>query len=123
MLNKPKEQLNHTIAEAILEKKGKEVFEFDLSDFEFVICQNFFICHGDSSTQVNAIANNIEHRVKEKMNRHVNHREGQDNCKWVLLDYGQVTIHIFDEEYRNYYKLEELWADAQIKKIEERVVK
>ncbi|NBC82817.1 MAG: ribosome silencing factor [Bacteroidetes bacterium] len=119
MLNIPGIQLNNTIAEAILEKKGKEIFEFDLSDFEYVICQNFFICHADSSTQVNAIANNIEFRVKEKLNQKVNHREGQENCKWVLLDYGNVTIHIFDREYREYYKLEELWADANIRKIEE----
>jgi len=109
--------LNHTIAEAILEKKGKDILEYDLSNFEYVICQNFFICHGDSTTQVNAIANNIEYRVKQKLNQRVERVEGKENGKWVLLDYGEVTIHVFDAEYRNYYRLDELWADAEIRTI------
>ncbi len=108
-----------TIVESILDVKGKEIIKLNLEKIENAFCENFIICHADSNTQVNAIAESIEKRVKENLDIKVHHREGMDNSVWVLLDYSNVLIHIFQTEYRHYYKLEELWGDAKITKVEE----
>jgi ribosome-associated protein len=107
------------IIEGILEKKGKEVINIDLNKLEFAVCDNFIICHGDSSTQGSAIAESVEEKVKNNLNLRVWHREGLENARWVLLDYSDVVVHIFQKEAREYYKLEELWGDADITLINE----
>ncbi|MBN2486925.1 MAG: ribosome silencing factor [Bacteroidales bacterium] len=107
------------IVEGILEKKGKEILVLDLKKIGHAFCDNFIICHADSNTQVSAIADSIEKKVKEGLNIKVHHREGVSNSIWVLLDYNDVLVHIFQTEFREYYKLESLWGDAQITKIEE----
>lgn len=113
------QEIKHTILQAILDKKGQQVFDFDLSTFDHVICQNFIICHGDSTTQVGAIANGIISEVKEKLDVPVWNKTGFENNFWVIVDYGSITVHIFLKEYRDFYKLEDLWADAEVKLIEE----
>ena len=105
------------IISAILEKKGKDVINIFLGDIENAVCDNFIICHGDSNTQVNAIADSIEEKIKKNLREEVGHREGLANAQWVLLDYSNIVVHIFQKEYRDYYKLEELWGDAVITKI------
>lgn len=107
------------IVEGILEKKGKGILVLDLQKIGYAFCDNFIICHADSNTQVSGIADSIEKRIKEELNISVHHREGIDNSIWVLLDFEDVLVHIFQKEYREYYKLEALWGDAQISKIEE----
>jgi ribosome-associated protein len=107
------------IVEGILEKKGKEIILLDLQKVSFAFCDNFIICHADSNSQVSAIADSIEKKVKEELNVRPHHREGMDNSIWVLLDFSDVLIHIFLKEYREYYRLEELWGDAQMSRIEE----
>ena len=57
--------------------------------------------------------------MKDELNLKVHHREGMQNSVWILLDYNDVLVHIFQKEYRSYYKLEELWGDAKITRIEE----
>jgi ribosome-associated protein len=114
-----KSTLIDNILESILEKKGKEIINIDLSPTNNPFCDNFIICHGDSKTQVNAIAESIEKRLKEKMNKKTDHIEGTQNAQWVLMVYDSIVIHIFSKETRDFYKLEELWADARIEKIEE----
>lgn len=110
-------QVNMCITNALIDKKAEEIFEFDLTGFDGAACQHFFVCHGNSNTQVGAIANNVEKEVKEKLSIQVYNREGLNHCHWVLLDFGSVMVHIFQKEYRDYYKLEELWADATIEKV------
>lgn len=107
-------ELLHCIIEAILDKKGKEIVNIDLMRLDYAMCDNFVICHGDSTTQVSAIAESVEEKVKETLGIRVTHREGTENARWVLLDYGSVVIHIFVKEAREYYKLEDLWGDADI---------
>ncbi len=107
-----------TILDGIIEKKGKEIVNIDFTRVENAICQNFIICHGDSNTQVDAIADNVVKQVSEKLSTKVLHKEGLENCHWVLLDYADIVVHIFQKEYRDYYKLEELWADAEIEMID-----
>jgi ribosome-associated protein len=107
------------IIEGILEKKGREIIDIDLSKINTSVCDHFVICHADSNTQVTAIADSIEKRVRDNLKQKVGHREGLENAMWVLLDYNDIVVHIFQREVRNYYRLEELWGDARISKVEE----
>ena len=107
------------IIQGIFEKKGKEIINIDLTRLNYSICDNFVICHGDSRTQVNAIADSIEEKVKNVLNIRAGHIEGKENAQWVLIDFINIVVHIFQEKYRDYYKLEELWGDADITKIED----
>jgi len=107
------------IIEGIIEKKGREIVDIDLSKINSSICDHFIICHAESNTQVAAIADSIEKHVRENLNEKVGHREGLENALWILLDYHDIVVHIFQREVRNYYQLEELWGDAKILKIEE----
>ena len=110
------------IAEAMLEKKAKNVCALDLkkigtaiTDAFVAITDAFVICNADSTTQVAAIADNIEERMIEKAGRKVVRAQGKENGFWVILDYLNVVVHIFQTEYRNFYRLEDLWADADRK--------
>ena len=107
------------ILEGILQIKGENIVVLNLEKIETAFCNDFIICHGESNTQVNAIADSIEKKVKDELGVKVHHREGMDNAVWILLDYNDVLVHIFQKEYRDYYKLEELWGDAQQTRIEE----
>lgn len=71
----------------------------------------FLICSASSERQVHAIADRIGERMASKKIR-LHHREGYEDAKWILLDYGELIIHIFDEETKDYYDLERLWRDA-----------
>jgi ribosome-associated protein len=112
------EILLYNIIEGIRKVKGKEIVDIDLSMLEQRVCQHFLICHGDSNTHVNAIADSVEREMKEKLAWPAYHKEGQENASWVLLDYGNIVVHVFQKEYRDFYQLEELWADGNINKIE-----
>lgn len=100
--------------EGILKIKGKDPLSLDLTEIENAVCKYFIICHGDSNTQVDALANSVIETVREETGEKVWHKEGLSNATWVLLDYSDVVVHIFQKEYRDFYKLEELWADAKI---------
>lgn len=111
--------LNSVILESILEKKGKEIKVLDLRNIEQSIADFFIICHGDSNTQVDAVADFVERQVKTEIQETIISKEGSENSQWILLDYGSVVVHIFQKEYRDFYKLEDLWADATVKLIED----
>jgi ribosome-associated protein len=113
------DQLLKYIIEGILEKKGKEVVNIDLRKLHFAACDNFIICHGDSGTQVKALAESVEEKLEYKLKLRVTHREGMENARWILLDYGNAVVHIFLKEAREYYRLEDLWGDADITMIHE----
>ena len=105
-------KLEERIIESIREKKGKNIINIDLTKLNNSICEFFIISQGESNTQVRAIAQNIEEKVKKHLNQNAYHTEGYENAQWILLDYNSVVVHIFQENMRNYYKLEELWADG-----------
>jgi len=107
------EAIVDNIIEGIKEKKGKEIVSIDLSALENSICRYFVICHGDSNTQVAAIAQWIEKVMEEKLDEKVWHKQGLENAHWVLLDYVDVVVHIFQKEFRDFYNLEGLWADGK----------
>jgi ribosome-associated protein len=106
--------LVNCITEAIREKKGKEIVNMNLVRLGYAMCDNFIVCHGESTTHVGAIAESIEEKVKELTNVRLSHREGSEHAHWILLDYGSVVVHVFIKEARHYYRLEDLWGDADI---------
>jgi len=109
--------LIENIKKGIFEKKGERVLKLDFRSLENSVCDYFIICHGNSVTQVDSITESVELHVKKNTGEHPNHREGIENCLWVLLDYGEVVVHIFQERYRDFYNLESLWADAVIEEL------
>ena len=105
--------------EGIYKKKGKEVVSLDLTQIENSVCKYFVICHADSDRQVEALADSVLETVREETGEKAWHKEGLEHSTWVLLDYADVVIHIFQKEYRDLYKLEELWADSKITQYED----
>lgn len=110
------ERLIKTIVTAIQDKKGKDIVSLDLSGFDGAICSHFIVCNADSTAQVAAIADGIEQDVHEKLGEKLWRIEGQQNAFWIAMDYVDVVVHIFQSDLREFYRLEELWADAPIKK-------
>ena len=106
------EKLINTIVGAIQDKKGKNIVSLDLTGFDGASCSHFVICNADSTTQVAAIADGIEEKVFEQLHEKVHRIEGMNNAVWVAVDYIDVVVHIFQSELRDFYRLEQLWADA-----------
>ncbi|MFA9371176.1 MAG: ribosome silencing factor [Labilibaculum antarcticum] len=111
------EELVKTLIEGLHENKAVDIVKIDLRKIESSVCKYFLICHGTSSTHVNGIAVSAEEYVREKINERMWRIEGQQNSEWILLDYADVVVHIFQKEYREFYRLESLWADATVTKI------
>lgn len=95
-------QLIETIARAIQDKKGKNIVALDLSGFDGAVCPAFVICNADSTTQVEAISRYVEEQVLEKQGEKVWRVEGLNNGVWVVMDYGDVLVHIFQTELRDF---------------------
>jgi len=117
------EVLLNSIIKGIYEKKGKDVLKFDLRKLENRITDYFVICHGSSVTQVDSICDSVEDVVRDETGEKPLHVEGLENCFWVLLDFGNVVVHIFLEQYRIFYSLESLWADATVEIMEDKLSK
>jgi ribosome-associated protein len=111
--------LTEIIIKGILDKKGKQIVSMNLKEINHAVSDYFIVCHGTSTTQVNAIAESIEDVVREAIGVKPWHREGLQNLEWVLLDYVDVVVHIFQEDARKFYQIENLWADADVKVIDE----
>ncbi len=110
-----------SVVKGIFEKKGQNVLKIDMRNLDNRIADYFIICHGSSTTQVDAISESVEDTVRNMTGEKPFHTEGSENCFWVLLDYGNVIVHVFLEEYRNFYSLETLWADANIVTVEDKI--
>ncbi len=108
------EILVENIVNGIFEKQGEDVVKIDLRNLENRIADYFIVCHAPSKSQVDSISYSVEDFVRKQTGEKPVHVEGQENCFWVLVDYGDVIVHIFQEEYRKFYSLESLWADANI---------
>jgi ribosome-associated protein len=106
------DKLLKTIVSAIEDKKGKDIISLDLSGFDGAIASSFVICNADSTAQVEAIAGGIEEKVREALGEKPRRTEGLNNAIWVVMDYFDVMVHIFLTEARDFYRLEQLWADA-----------
>ena len=111
------ELLNEFIIKGIQEKKGKDIVILNLKRIGTAIADYFILCTGTSDTQIEAISDSIEKEVFVALNERPWHREGFENKEWILLDFVDVVVHIFKDEVRSYYQLEELWGDAEILEI------
>lgn len=107
--------LFETIIEAIKEKKGKNIVSINLQKIENTLFDFFVICHGESTTQVGAIAEAVELKTREEFGLRPTHLEGMQNAQWILIDYQGIVVHVFLEQQREFYRLEDLWADGEVK--------
>ena len=105
------------IIDSIKQHKGKEVVSLDLRKIETAVCDFFIICHGTSNTHIASIAENVRKEISKQMKEKPWHTEGEANKEWVLMDYFNVVVHIFNKETRTYYDFERLWGDANIIKV------
>ena len=106
------DQLISAIIESIEDVKGHNINILDLRDIENTVCDYFIICDGTSNTQVNAIVNSIQKKVSKEIKDKPWHIEGSENAEWVLMDYVNVVVHVFQKHTREYYDIESLWGDA-----------
>ncbi len=113
------EDLLSCIIEAIKGKKGNDIVSLEIGNLPNAVCKYFVFCSADSTTQVDAIANNIEDKVIEKLSEKVYRSAGYENAIWIVLDYIDIVVHVFQTEWRNYYRIEELWADAKALRYDE----
>tara|TARA_B100001173_G_scaffold108478_1_gene93952 strand:+ start:29 stop:400 length:372 start_codon:yes stop_codon:yes gene_type:complete len=92
--------------------KGEDIQKMDLRKIENTPCEFFVICSGNSNTQVSAIVNSIKKKVSKTLREKPLHTEGLEIAEWVLIDYVNVVVHVFQRKTREFYKIEELWGDA-----------
>lgn len=107
-------KLFKTILKAIQAKKGEEIVSLDLRKIPEAVADFFIICQATSSTQVRAIADFIEKEVKDYCGEIPYRHEGMQASTWVLVDYVNIVVHVFQPETRKFYRLEEMWSDAEM---------
>jgi len=108
------DSLINKIIEGIEEVKGQHITIIDLRKLENAVAKYFIIADGTSNTQVNAIADSVKKTVSKSLQQKPWHIEGEDNSEWILMDYVDVVAHIMQKPIRDYYNIEELWADAKV---------
>ena len=106
------------IIKGIEEVKGNDIDILDLREIDTAVCDYFIICNGSSNTQVNAIVNSIQKIVSKELKDKPWHVEGTDNGEWVLMDYVNIVVHVFQKQIREFYNIEGLWGDAKITTIQ-----
>lgn len=109
--------LEDCIVNAIEDKKGIKITKINLDKIESAPTSMFLICEGRSTTQVNAIADNIQDNVSKELRIKPFNIDGYRNSQWIVLDYGSIMVHVFLPEIRSLYNLEDLWSDAEISEI------
>lgn len=111
------DELTQLVVKGIQEKKGENIVTLDLRGLDGAVTDYYVVCEATSTTQVGAIADSIEKEVREACDEKPWHVEGTENLEWVLLDYVNVVAHVFQPNKREFFSIEELWADAKIKEI------
>jgi len=117
ILKKTSKQLSDIIIKGIQEKKGNDIVSINLKKISGSVSDYFVVCHGSSNTHVQSIARSVDETVKKTIGLDPVHTEGLQNAEWVLLDYFDVVVHVFIKDSRDFFQLEKLWADAEIKNI------
>ncbi len=113
------EELVNKIIEALKDNKAHQIIKIDLRQIENCFCSFFVICHGTSGTHIAGLTDAVEEKVKKELGDSPFHAEGLNTSRWTVLDYGDVVVHIFDKELRDYYQLEEFWGDGISEEIPE----
>jgi ribosome-associated protein len=114
----PTDVLISQIIAGIEDVKGSDITILDLREIENTVTQYFIICNGTSNTQVKAITNSVRRKVSKELQENPWHIEGEDQAEWVLMDYVDVVVHVFQKHIREFYDLEGLWGDAKTTVIE-----
>ena len=112
----PDPLISHII-EGMEDIKGQNISLLDLRKIENTVCDYFIICDGNSNTQVNAIVNSVQKKVSKNIREKPYQIEGIENAEWILMDYVNVVVHVFQKHKREYYDIESLWGDAKITEI------
>jgi ribosome-associated protein len=102
------------VVSLIQDKKGNNIVSLDLRKIPEAITDYFIICDGSSTVQVRAILDHLEEEVKKQTSLKPYHVEGRSNGEWCLIDFGDVIVHVFQTEKREFYQLEDLWSDAVV---------
>lgn len=108
-------QLDDAVVDLIQDKKGNDIVCLDLRNIPEAITDYFVICHCESTTQTRAIIDHLEEEMRKRYNIKAHHVEGRSIGEWCLIDFGDIVVHVFQREKREYYQLEELWHDASVK--------
>jgi ribosome-associated protein len=108
------DNLISTIIAGIEEVKGEDIQLLDLREIENTVCQYFIVCSGNSNTQVKAIPGSIQKLVGKEVQEKAWHVEGEQSAEWILVDYVDVVVHVFQKPIRAHYDIEGLWGDAKI---------
>jgi ribosome-associated protein len=106
------------IIQGIEDVKGEDITILDLRGIDNTVCDYFVICNGNSNTQVNAISGSVQRTVSKELHDKPWHVEGEQNAEWVLMDYVNIVVHIFQKHVREYYNIEDLWGDAKVTVLE-----
>ena len=109
--------LLENIIDTIQDVKGRGIISLDLRKIESAICKYFVICTGTSNTHVSAIEGNVKKVISKDLGEKPSHIEGNPIGEWILMDYFDVIVHIFQEDTRAFYNIEDLWGDAEIRTI------
>ncbi|MBA4746635.1 MULTISPECIES: ribosome silencing factor [Flavobacteriaceae] len=112
------DELIALILEGIEDVKGVDINLLDLREIENTVCDYFIICNGTSNTHVNAIVSSIQKKVSKAIHDKPWHVEGSENAEWVLMDYVNVVVHVFQKHIREFYDIEGLWGDAKVTMVE-----
>ncbi|WP_273567753.1 ribosome silencing factor [Maribacter halichondriae] len=112
------DELIALVLQGIEEVKGQHISLLDLRAIENTVCDYFIICNGTSNTHVNAIVGSIQKTVSKAIKDKPWHVEGQENAEWILMDYVNVVVHVFQKHIRDYYDIEGLWGDAKVTEVE-----
>jgi len=108
------EQLSQVVVKGMQEIKAEDIVVMDLRSVNNAVADFFVICSGNSDTHIDAIAESIDYEVQKTDGQNPWHREGYNNKIWVLLDYVDVVVHVFNHDSREFYALESLWGDAEL---------
>ena len=108
------DQINSLIIDSISDIKGQNIIKIDLRNLDDAPTDYFIICDGSSNTQVSAIADRIQERMKKEAATLPDHVEGNKNNTWILIDYFDTVVHVFYSETRSFYDLEDLWSDGHV---------
>ena len=112
--NTSQDDLVANIIKGIEDVKGADINILDLRGLDNTVCDYFIVCNGNSNTQVVAITNSIQKVVSKELKEKPWHVEGTENGEWVLMDFVNVVVHVFQTHIREYYDIESLWGDAKI---------
>lgn len=111
------DNLSNIIIDAIQDKKGRDICTIDLTSIPTSPASSFIICQGKTPSQTSAIAENLIDKAREAQGRKPSTVDGMRNGQWIIVDYGDIMVHVFTPDFREFYNLEDLWSDGNIEKI------